>query len=113
MTMYRKKPVVVEAFQMTMERRIDNSEWPAWLHMAWQLPADEPGALFCCRDCDEPGKKCTPLFIRAEGGSYKIEWDDWLVRGSASLSILKPDIFEATYEPVEPETVPALARATE
>ena len=25
---YRKKPVVIEAFQMTKERRWDNSEWP-------------------------------------------------------------------------------------
>ena len=24
---YRKKPVVIEAFQMTKERRMDNSEW--------------------------------------------------------------------------------------
>ena len=27
-TKYRKKPVVIEAFQMTEARRWDNSEWP-------------------------------------------------------------------------------------
>ena len=37
---YRKKPVIIEAFQMTKERRWDNSDWPEWLHMAWQR---EPG----------------------------------------------------------------------
>jgi hypothetical protein len=25
---YRKKPVVIESFQMTRARRADNSEWP-------------------------------------------------------------------------------------
>ena len=28
MPKFRKKPVVIEAFQMTKERRWDNSEWP-------------------------------------------------------------------------------------
>lgn len=33
---FRKRPVVIEAFQMTKERRWDNSEWPTWLHEAWR-----------------------------------------------------------------------------
>mgnify|MGYP001613386811 CR=1 FL=1 len=37
---YRKLPVVIEAFQMTLARRSDNSEWPNWLHEAWNR---EPG----------------------------------------------------------------------
>ena len=32
---FRKKPVVIEAFQMTEARRQDNSEWPSWLNQAW------------------------------------------------------------------------------
>jgi len=32
---YRKKPVIIEAFQMTKERCKDNSEWPNWLNQAW------------------------------------------------------------------------------
>jgi len=46
----RKKPVIVEAFQMTRERRLDNSEWPTWLHKAWQKSITEVGALFCASD---------------------------------------------------------------
>ena len=34
MALFRKKPVVVEAFQMTRERRLDKSEWPDWLKRA-------------------------------------------------------------------------------
>lgn len=32
MSKYRKKPVIVEAFQMTRERREDNRDWPEWLN---------------------------------------------------------------------------------
>ncbi len=31
---FRKKPVVIEAFQMTKERRWNNADWPNWLHEA-------------------------------------------------------------------------------
>ena len=43
MAKYRKKPVVIEAFQMTVARRWDNSEWPGWLHQAWQRGPGENG----------------------------------------------------------------------
>ena len=46
MLKFRKKPVVIEAFQMTKERRLDNSEWPNWLNEAWQKEQTEPGALY-------------------------------------------------------------------
>ena len=31
---FRKKPVVIEAFQMTEERRSSNADWPEWMHQA-------------------------------------------------------------------------------
>ena len=34
---FRKKPVVIEAFQMTEERRATNADWPNWMHEAWML----------------------------------------------------------------------------
>ncbi len=40
----RKKPVVVEAFQMTKKHRWDNSEWPEWLHRAWNTEGE--GSLY-------------------------------------------------------------------
>ena len=43
---YRKKPVEVEAFQMTRERRIDNSEWPEWMHKAWNEERESVGSLY-------------------------------------------------------------------
>ena len=32
---YRKKPVVIEAFQITQETRRNDSDWPEWLNRAW------------------------------------------------------------------------------
>lgn len=42
---YRKRPVVIEAFQMTRERRNNNVDWPEWLNHAWQMASAERGTL--------------------------------------------------------------------
>lgn len=44
---YRKKPIVIEAFQMTRTRRINNAGWPIWLHKAWNLEREDVGSLSC------------------------------------------------------------------
>lgn len=96
---YRKKPVVISAFQMTRNRRLDNSEWPEWLHAAWQKSVSEEGACFSSADGCLEGDKCTPLFIQTLEGTLKVGWDDWIIRGvNGELYPCKPDIFEATYE---------------
>lgn len=95
---YRKKPVVIEAFQMTKERREDNSEWPWWLCEAWQLDFNEEGSLSCV---DFPTSDGTDkLQIRTLEGVHSIEWGDWIIRGvKGELYPCKPDIFAMTYEP--------------
>ncbi len=104
MSKYRKKPIVVEAFQMTKERRVDNSEWPGWLNQAWQLPASEHGALFCSADGCHADERYTPLFINTLEGLARVSWDDWIIQGvKGELYPCKPDIFEATYESVDCE----------
>lgn len=58
MTKFRKKPVVIEAFQMTQERRMDNSEWPEWLNAAWNTRAWQETALrTLSRLSDEMGEE--------------------------------------------------------
>jgi hypothetical protein len=95
MAKFRKKPVVVEAFQMTRARRWDNSEWPEWLHVAWNKDPSE-GALFI--DADDSHRE--RLVIGTKEGVYRISWDDWIIQGiKGELYACKPDIFEATYEP--------------
>ncbi len=40
------EPVVIEAFQMTEERRASNADWPEWMYRAWQLDREAPGSLY-------------------------------------------------------------------
>ena len=42
MPKFRKKPVVIEAFQMTTERYLDNVDWPYFLHGQQQGGGGEP-----------------------------------------------------------------------
>lgn len=97
---YRKKPVVIEAFQMTRERRADNADWPSWLHEAWNGNQGEPGTL---RAKDFPHSDGTDeLIIGTLEGDHLVSFDDWIIRGvKGELYPCKPDIFEATYEPAE------------
>ena len=44
-SMYRKKPVVIEAFQMTKERRLSNADWPEWLNRAWNKEKYSEGSV--------------------------------------------------------------------
>ena len=92
---FRKKPVVIEAFQMTKERRWDNSEWPTWLHKAWNTEGEG-----CLRaDPDDPeGER---LYIGTLEGVLRVGWDDFIIQGvKGELYSCKPDIFWATYEEV-------------
>jgi len=99
MPKFRKKPVVIEAFQMTKERRWDNSDWPNWLHLAWNSEPSE-GAVWI--DNDDPKRE--RLFCGTLEGVHIIDWDDWIIQGvKGELYPCKPDIFEMTYEPVQGE----------
>ncbi len=102
MGLYRRKPVVIEAFQMTKARRLDNSEWPEWLNQAWQKRVIERGSLFCSADGCLETDKCTPLFLQTPQGTRKIFWDDWIIREhTGELCACSPRIFKAANEAVE------------
>lgn len=95
---YRKKPVVIEAFQMTRERLLDNRDWPGWLHLAWNLDNLDPGSV-------NPLTTHHPdhaVEIYTLEGVMIVAFDDWIIRGvRGELYPCKPDIFAATYEAVE------------
>lgn len=97
---FRKKPVVIEAFQMTRERRASNAEWPEWLNEAWNRPHDAPGAVF---PKNYPASDAADeVVIFTLEGLHLVNFDDWIIRGiKGELYPCKPDIFAATYEPVE------------
>jgi hypothetical protein len=99
MAKYRKKPVVIEAFQMTEGRRMDNREWPNWLNWAWNKDRDEEGAL---QRLNERADTPDYLEIVTLEGKHLVSWGDYIIQGvKGELYPCKPDIFEATYEKVD------------
>ena len=93
---FRKKPVVIEAFQMTEERRASNADWPEWMHQAWKLDREAPGSLYPT----EEGTGDGTLSIGTLEGPHLVSWGDWIIQGvKGELYPCKPDIFEATYAP--------------
>jgi hypothetical protein len=97
---FKKRPVVIEAFQMTKERRQYNQDWPEWLHHAWNKPIDEPGAI---KPMDFPlSAGNDKLMIHTLEGTITVEWGDYIIRGvTGELYPCKPDIFDKTYEEVK------------
>ena len=86
---YRKKPVVIEAFQFLGESTLakDDSEWatPAWFVDAVLEPT-----VWAYPDHIE---------IKTLEGTMSADIGDWIIRGvKGELYPCKPDIFEATYE---------------
>ena len=94
---YRKKPVVIEAFQMTSDvLKNPTDQWPVWLLSAWQTPPEKEGALF---PVDNPER---PLGIRTLEGYQEVTLDDFIIQGvQGEIYPCKPDIFWETYEKAE------------
>ena len=100
MARFRKKPVIIEAFQMTREARADNKDWPSWLHEAWNKNRTEVGALYPSQFPDSDGTDELEIFTLEN--PMRVSFGDWIIRGvQGELYPCKPDIFEATYERVE------------
>jgi len=84
---YRKKPVVIEAWQWNGERP---SGWPPYL--AGSSVAE-------IRD----GNKVVELRIATLEGDMIASRGDWIIKGiKGEVYPCKPDIFAATYDEVEP-----------
>ena len=93
-TKFRKKPIVIEAFQMTERTFTNRDDWPEWLCLAWMKSLGQEGAVYM-------GVNDFVNIVTLEG-THKVSWGDWIIRGvKGELYPCKPDIFAATYEPAE------------
>lgn len=91
MAKYRKKPVVVEAFQFTAQPW---DQFPEWIR--------EPKAPSVVYGDDKEGEGGYFLAILTLEGTMTAHVGDWIIRGvNGELYPCKPDIFEKTYELVE------------
>jgi len=95
---YRKKPIVIEAFQMTLERRWSNADWPQWLHDAWQSGVVRPSDGRPARGHESANE----LTIHTLEGDMRMALDEWIIRGvEKELYPCKLSIFEKLYEPAD------------
>ena len=84
MAKFRKKPVVIEAIQIT----------DATFDAPHPNPEHIPGIVY------DPQARCA--LIPTLEGTMKGSIGDWIIRGvNGEFYPCKPDIFEKTYEPAE------------
>lgn len=85
---YRKKPVIIDAWQSYKDAGTYTCEWPQWV-----LDACIDGTIF---------DKDREVYIKTLEGDMHVSDGDYIIKGvQDELYPCKPDIFEATYEKVE------------
>lgn len=91
---FKKKPVVIEAFCWTADRR--QSEDPEWI-----VRAIGTGQVRFV----EPGTQDVFMLIDTLEGTHRANLGDWIIRGvKGEIYPCKPDIFALTYEAVTEES---------
>jgi len=76
---------------MTKERRVDNCDWPYWMHLAWNTKRDTVGSLHptIINTGDDT------LSIVTREGVHLVSWGDYIIKGvKGEIYSCKPDIFE-------------------
>ena len=108
---FRKKPVVIDAFEMRAEIYGDRSAWPQWLEDAWNL---ERGAEGSIQNYGVSPLRDGPLQIVTLEGLHNVQAGDWIIRGvKGELYPCKPDVFALTYEPAALASLPVSERERE
>lgn len=94
MAKYRKKPMVIEAFQYDGDLKDCDGNWYV---PNWAVEAYEKGIMrYASESCDAP--PCD-LFIETLEGIHHVSVWDYVIKGvNGELYPCKPDIFEKTYE---------------
>jgi len=92
MPKFRKKPVIIEAIQYTSASDLQDA-----------IEFTNGKLVFHGFNEDmQPCARYTTLAIETLEGWMKVSLNDWIIKGvKGEFYPCKPDIFEATYEPVE------------
>lgn len=89
MAKYRKKPVVIEAIQLTWEN-VKFNNLPEWL-----FNSDRPVKIIYT----EKIENSQYAIVQTLEGEMRANANDWIIKGvNGELYPCKPDIFEKTYE---------------
>ena len=96
---FRKKPVIIEAFQIATDHWSDPTAWPEWFFEATQLTPGLPGHVYMTTD---EATGIAAVAIETLEGTHRGTVGDWIIRGVAGeLYPCRNDIFLATYEPAD------------
>ena len=96
MSQFRKKPIVVEAFQMTQVNRRNMDAWPTWLYRAWNSQNGAIGSLQ-----EDPADPTGQLQLVTAEGTLTVLWGDWLIQDAdRELSICKDAVFTSTHDAI-------------
>lgn len=88
MSFFRKKPVVIEAVRFTGSNQREA--------LSFAMPGLSEDALHGAEVMK------LPVIIRTLEGEMRADPGDWIIKGvKGEFYPCKPDIFEATYEPVD------------
>jgi len=108
---YRKKPIVIEAFQFFGNAYWDAENphlrlaWPDWAQEACERSNEAEGAIWAVDGSwmvpKEKRGDWVKFYCGTLEGKHEISEGDWVIRGvKGEIYPCKPDIFEATYEAV-------------
>ena len=100
---FRKKPVEIEAFQMTVRMAESSADWPQWLQDAYRKGMHEEGSMTALPEITRENTEPSKLFrIMTLEGRHIVRDGDWIIQGiKGELHPCKPDIFDLTYELAE------------
>lgn len=94
MAKYRKKPVVIEAYQYEGDF-VSSGNWtaPDWVNEAYN------NGILVYKEVDNTPPE---LYVKTIEGDMKCNYKDYIIKGvKGELYPCKPDIFEKTYEQVD------------
>lgn len=94
---FRKKPVVIEAFQYDGDLKDRDGKYYV---PGWAVKAFKEGTMYYIIPRTKPSD-IPELYIKTLEGNHHVSIDDYVIQGvNGELYPCKPDIFEKTYEEV-------------
>lgn len=92
---YKKKPIVVTAFQTPKDGLLIMASAPEWIRKAWKED------IISVHGFMRGTETTQTISINTLEGAVVVSPGDWIIKGiKGELYPCKPDIFEATYEKV-------------
>ena len=87
---YRKRPVIIDAFQLTDCRYHEKASWPSWLKNALYRGHDKPNSIFIHQRV---------VHVHTLEGPRLVSVNDYIIRDAiGELWPYKPSIFNSIYE---------------